>query len=272
VAQPPRARGGKPGSDRPARPGRPQQKKAPRSARAWFRGKAWLLLAVIPFGLTTWAAFVYIGIRARRPRWLAWAGVYAALLAAYLAIDSTAGKNNNNAAAAVGAFLAVLAWIGGGVHAFAISGDAARRIEARTDTALDAARLRIERRAEGRRLAARRPALAKEVGLGRPDIPGADDYGLVDVNHAAAAALTRMPGVTDEVAGRIADLREQVGGFSSVDDLGLVLDLPANLVDRIRDTAIFLPDSLWPGHCPLRRRNTDHGCAGYVPGRWREMA
>jgi DNA uptake protein ComE-like DNA-binding protein len=246
VAQPPKARGGKPGSGRPARPGRPRQKDASRWGTAWFRGRAWLLLAVIPFGLTTWAAFLYIGIRARRPRWLAWAAVYAALLAAYLAIDATAG--NNAAAAVVAAFLGVLAWIGGGVHAVAISADAARRIGARTDTALDAAQLRIERRAEGRRLAARRPALAKEVGLGRPDIPGADDYGLVDVNHVASAALTRLPGVTDEVARRIAAMREQVGGFSSVDDLGLVLDLPPSLVDQIRDTAIFLPDSL--RRCP----------------------
>jgi len=96
---------------------------------------------------------------------------------------------------------------------------------------------------EPERLAVRRPALAKEVGLGRPDILGADDYGLVDVNHAALAALTRLPGITDEVAGQIVDIREQVGGFASVDDLGLVLDLPPSLVDQVRDMAIFLPDS-----------------------------
>ena len=47
-----------------------------------FRGKAWLLLA-IPLGFTTWAAFLYIGIRARRPQWLAWAAVYAATLGVY---------------------------------------------------------------------------------------------------------------------------------------------------------------------------------------------
>ena len=45
--------------------------------RPRFRGKAWLLLC-LPVGLTTWAAFLYIGIRARRHRWLAWAGVYLA--------------------------------------------------------------------------------------------------------------------------------------------------------------------------------------------------
>jgi hypothetical protein len=65
-------------------------------------------------------------------------------------------------------------WLGGGAQALAISGDAARRIQDRADPALDAARRRIERRAQGRRLLATRPALARETGLGRPDIPGAD--------------------------------------------------------------------------------------------------
>jgi DNA uptake protein ComE-like DNA-binding protein len=197
-------------------------------------------LTVFPFGFTTWAAFVYIGIRARRPRWLAWAAVYAALLAGYLALDATAG--HSSVAAAVAAVLALLAWIGGGVHAFAVSDDAARRIQDRADPALDAARTRIERRAEGRRLLARQPALAKEIGLGRPDISGADDYGLVDVNHASPATLARLPGVTDEVVRQIADRRAQAGGFSSVEDLGLVLDLPPGMVEQIRDTAVFIPD------------------------------
>lgn len=218
----------------------PKQAEILRQTPGRFRGKAWLLLAVIPFGFTTWAAFVYIGIRARRPRWLAWAAAYAALLVGYLTLDTTA--QHNSAAAGVAAVLALLAWIGGGVHAFAISDDAVRRINDRSDPALDAARIRIERRAEGRRLLATQPALAKEIGLGRPDIVGADDYGLVDVNHASPVALTRLPGITDEVAGQIVSKRSAVGGFSSVEDLGLVLDLPPGEVEQIRETAIFIPD------------------------------
>jgi DNA uptake protein ComE-like DNA-binding protein len=166
--------------------------------------------------------------------------VYAALLVAYLALDTPA--HHSNAASGVAAALALLAWIGGGAHAVAVSDDAARRIQSRTDPALDAARLRIERRAEGRRLLATQPALAKEIGLGRPDISGADDYGLVDVNHASPAALARLPGITDQMAGRIIERRAQVAGFSSVEDLGLVADLPPGVVEQIRDTAIFIPD------------------------------
>jgi len=77
--------------------------------------------------------------------------------------------------------------------------------------------------------------------VGRPDIPGGDDYGLVDVNHVSPAALATLPGITDELVSRITDMRAQVGGFASVDDLGLVLDLPPDVIDQLRDTTIFMP-------------------------------
>lgn len=231
-----------PGNSKSAQPGQPSSAAADVPGRAPagpLRGKAWLLLAV-PLGLTTWAAFLYIGVRARRPRWLAWAAVYAALVAVWITLDTP--DHPSDTAAGVAAALGLLAWIGGGIHACAVSGDATRRIQAGTDPALEAARIRIERRAEGRRLLASQPALAREIGLGRPDISGSDDYGLVDVNHASPAALARLPGITDDVVRQIVDRRAQAGGFSSVEDLGLVLNLPPGLVEQIRDTAIFIPD------------------------------
>ena len=204
-----------------------------------FHGKAWLLLS-LPLGLTTWAAFLYIGIRARRRRWLAWAAVYLAAIAGWLVLDSP--DHPSSTAQGVAAALALAAWIGGGIHALVISNDAVRRIQGSEDPALEAAETRIERRAEGRHLLASKPALAREVGVGRPDIPGADDYGLVDVNHCPAVALTRLPGISNDLAARIVREREQAGGFSSVEDLGVLLDLPPATVDEIRDTAVFLKD------------------------------
>ena len=204
-----------------------------------FRAKAWLLLTV-PLGFTTFAAFLYIGIRARRPRWLAWAAVYAAMLAGFLVLD--APDHPNPTAMGVATVLALGTWIGGGVHALVVSNDAVRRIQGSEDPAIEAAQTRIERRAAGRRLLASKPALAHEVGVGRPDVAGADDYGLVDVNHCPAAALTRLPGISNDLAARIVRQREQAGGFSSAEDLGVLLDLSPSAVDGIRDTAVFLPD------------------------------
>ena len=229
--------GGSPGGAWPGTPADPGTGEPAGTSR--FKGKAWLLLT-IPFGFTTWAAFLYIGIRARRARWLVWAAFYAAMLAAYGALDSPAKPSSTAMGLAAGLLLA--AWIGGGIHAIAVSDDAVRRIQGRADPAVEAAETRIERRAAGRQLLASQPALAREVGVGRPDIAGADDYGLVDVNHVPAAVLTRLPGVTGDLASRIAAQRAQSGGFTSAEDLGMLLDLSPAAVDQMRDMVVFLPD------------------------------
>jgi Helix-hairpin-helix motif len=203
-----------------------------------FVQRLWLLLT-IPLGFTTWAAFLYIGIRARRARWLAWSAVYALGLVAFIVLtpDNGTGLRESLAVAAI-----LLTWIGGGIHALAISGDAVRRIYGTGDPLLEAAKTRIARRAEGRRLLATQPALAKEIGLGRPDVPGSDDYGLVDVNHCAETGLARLPGVDSALAKHIVAQRAQCGQFSSVEDLGELLNLPPDLVDNIRDFTVFVRD------------------------------
>lgn len=198
----------------------------------------WLLLIVLGLGFTTWAAFLYIGIRARRRSWLAWAAVYGALLVLSGVLDIS--MSNNSTATGIGAVALLLCWIGGTAHAAAIRGDATQRLRPADNTQLEAARQRIGRRAEGQRLAARDPRLAREVGVGRPDLPGVDDFGLVDVNHASEEALCRLPGITPEVARRIAETREGVGYFKSAEDLGISLDLSPDIVDDVREYAVFL--------------------------------
>jgi helix-hairpin-helix protein len=208
------------------------------SDRVLVHPNLWFLLVGVGLGSITWAAFSYIGIRARRRSWLAWAAVYGVLFALWVVMDNA--WPNSSTATAIGAVAAVMAWIGGTVHAGVIRGKAARLIRPSDGPRLEAARQRIERRAEGRRLAAKDPRLAREVGVGRPDLSGADDFGLVDVNHASQEALCRLSGITPEIARRIAETRESVGFFKSVEDLGVSLDLSPSLVDDMREYAVFL--------------------------------
>ena len=198
----------------------------------------WLVLVGLGLGLTTWAAFLYIGLRARRRAWLAWAVVYAALLVVFGVLDGSANPGSD--ASGVAALVLLGAWVGGTTHAAVVRNDAARTRRPGGAARLEAARRRIDRRAEGRRLAAKDPRLAREAGVGRPDVPGSDDHGLVDVNHASKEALCRLPGITPEMAQRIADTRAGVGFFRSAEDLGITLDLSPQLVDDIQEYAVFL--------------------------------
>ncbi|WP_235834773.1 ComEA family DNA-binding protein [Actinomadura logoneensis] len=102
---------------------------------------------------------------------------------------------------------------------------------------------RAQRRREARALALGNPLMARELRIGRTDLPPAqrpyDDGGLIDVNAVPARELTRF-GLTPEQAERAVELREETGGFSSGEDLAVVCDLPPRLVPELVEFGLYL--------------------------------
>lgn len=197
-----------------------------------------IVLTVVGFGFGTWASFLGLARQSQRRAWYAWSALYGALIIAFIGLEATAN-------AGLAAVALILAWLGGTTHISIAAKGATRRIRgvhrlSDGTPVLVAARERIRLREKGRHLAAKEPELAREVGVGRPDLPGAEHYGLVDVNHASPNALCQLPGVTPEVAERITDTRRNLGPFSSAEDLCVTLDLPPALTDDLRDHAVFL--------------------------------
>jgi hypothetical protein len=89
---------------------------------------------------------------------------------------------------------------------------------------------------------ARDVVLARDLRIGRPDLPRHyDDGGLIDVNHVPAPVLTAITGITPEMAEHIVQVRSQVVGFSSAEELAAVAALPPHLTPEIREYGIFLP-------------------------------
>jgi hypothetical protein len=100
-----------------------------------------------------------------------------------------------------------------------------------------------ELRHEARELLTTDPALATELGIGRPELHrGFDDGGLVDVNHASAEAIGAILGLEGEHIAQIIQVREELGGFSSLADLVVHTDIPPGLVDRLAERLIFVAD------------------------------
>jgi hypothetical protein len=104
----------------------------------------------------------------------------------------------------------------------------------------------LQARARARGLVEKNPALATELGIGRPDIPHLhdgkfDDGGLIDINHVPASYLATLPGLNDQLAGKITRVRVDVGGFTSLADLEVALDLPSGKLDEVKDCLLFRP-------------------------------
>ena len=198
------------------------------AARSRRLRKWWLVFAFIPFW-TTWIAFLYAGVRAKKKEWLLIAGSYAAVeLTAFTVFTGGSGWREE-----LGLSLTLLAWIVGIPHASSISDEYLDRRSVLEDSSLRDARSLELRRAMVRDLAKGDPALARDSRM-----LGSD---LVDINHASAEELATLPGIDKRLARRIVHLRDEVGGFSSLYDLGHLLDLDAALVDGIAPRVVCLP-------------------------------
>ena len=155
-------------------------------------------LTVLGAGVWTWVVFLMLGIRARRRAWLLWSAVYAALTVALVILETLPDSGGTAADIAVIPF--ILAWFGGIVHVAVISKDATRRIQRLNAPSLVAARERIERRAEGRRLAAQDPLLARELGVGCPGVPRRSMASTVEIAACGRCRPLPVSGVAKPVA------------------------------------------------------------------------
>lgn len=102
----------------------------PSPATAWWKVRQswWILLTLLPIGLGAWAAFLYVGVRARHRAWLLTAGVYGALLIFLLILLTLPSATW---VPLVGGLTAIALWVVPFLHALGISGHYLRELRAR---------------------------------------------------------------------------------------------------------------------------------------------
>lgn len=201
----------------------------------------WVGLAIVPFGLLGWLGVVYAGVRVRRWSWVAAGAVYAALLVVSIGM---AGNDRDNWVTDVGVGLLLGNWVAQLIHSFAAVPTYERVTRGPIDPELAEAEELAATRARARELAQEDPARALELGVGRPDLPDTFDGGLVDLNNAPLKTIQRVPGISRGLAKSIVRMREEVDGFSSLEDLGHVLHVDGRTLDEMRRHVVVLPRGL----------------------------
>jgi hypothetical protein len=101
----------------------------------------------------------------------------------------------------------------------------------------------LERRAKrqaARELMTKDPAMARELGIGRPDLHmGYDDGGLVDINAATPESLSQACGIALGRAREIVAAREARGGtYFSVGEVLMDVALPPGEDEALREHGI----------------------------------
>ncbi|MGY1792836.1 hypothetical protein ACI796_02480 [Geodermatophilus sp. SYSU D00525] len=96
------------------------------------------------------------------------------------------------------------------------------------------------RRDEARSLFMRDPALARELGIGRPDLGrGYDDGGLVDINTAPAAVIASRLELDTATAHAIVDARSVRGGYYALSELFIDVALPVHAQERLNERTVL---------------------------------
>lgn len=97
-----------------------------------------------------------------------------------------------------------------------------------------------EQRAESRRLREQDPALARELGIGRPDLGrGYADGGLVDLNTAPAAVIAQVSGIAPAHAEAIVAARDARGGtYFNLAEVFVDVALPPHEQEQLHEHAV----------------------------------
>ncbi len=107
--------------------------------KRWERLQSFWILGTFTFGILSWVSFLYIGIRARRLRWVLWSAFYFAFFLGYAIVASVTGPGSRATSTGVAVLIVIMA--ASAVHALMVRKDYLTRLEARLQesTAPDAA-------------------------------------------------------------------------------------------------------------------------------------
>ncbi|WP_141658793.1 helix-hairpin-helix domain-containing protein [Carbonactinospora thermoautotrophica] len=222
--------------------------------------RGWLLALIPAFsgGLFSFVPFLVGAMIHRSRRYALYAVLYTVpVLWLFVAIGTVEPES---AWAGLAVFGLMLSWAGGTAHAAVVGdrlitaprparptpappGPAPIPPQASVDPAVARALARRTRREEARRLLASDPSLARELGIGRPDLPRQyDDGGLIDVNHVPAEILVRELGFPPQAAAQVVLARETRGPFTELPELEVYANVPADVLARVADRLLFLPN------------------------------
>jgi hypothetical protein len=170
-----------------------------------FAGWWYLPLTILSAGVLAWVPFLHAAIRLSRPRLLLWSAFCLAVLVTALALPvRPAGGEVEFSDALPGLLMIVMIPIAS-IRQWSLRRNLVVPIWPVAPTAptppasapLDPAVARVlaarARRNDARELAAADPLMARELRIGRPDLPRTyDDGGLVDLNSAPAPVIAQV--------------------------------------------------------------------------------
>ncbi len=211
----------------------------------------WLwALPVFSCGLLSFVPPLVVAAKLKQSR--PWRSAGAVTVAWFLGVALVGSQPGgvDNFWTSTGALLYLAAWIGGVVYGLVMgpkldwSARPSSAVEASYDpnaAAVAEVQAARRRREQAREMARRDPQMARDLRIGRPDLPRQyDDGGLVDMNSAPAATMTTWLGLSAGQSAQVVEARQQLSRYEHVEDLVNLAGLEPSTYDQVKDRVILL--------------------------------
>ncbi|MER7004677.1 BTAD domain-containing putative transcriptional regulator [Dactylosporangium sp. NPDC000555] len=193
---------------------------APRSRRfpVWLACTIAGAMPLLTCGLTSWLVVGVLAVVYRSRMLGVVAAAFLTLLVFFaVAMELDGPSEEAGPWASVGVLALFVATLGGSVAGALTPIRPPGRLPAPSTVVELAQRVRRE---QARQLVNHHPSIARELRIGRPDLPRTfDDGGLVDINNAPETILGSLHGIGPDEARRIVADRHMRGPLASVDEL-----------------------------------------------------
>lgn len=179
-----------------------------------------------------------------------WCGSFAALWLVGLVLT---GADAEGAASDLGVALFLLSAVGGTTYALVKAQEvswgtqgpatyaAATHPYDQNAAAIAGVQAARQRREQAREIVARDPQMARDLRIGRPDVPRHfDDGGLVDLNSAPPVVLVRGLGLTEQQAAQVVDARQRIGRFQAPEEVMHLAGLEIDVYERVSERIVLL--------------------------------
>ncbi|ERI09676.1 ComEA family DNA-binding protein [Aneurinibacillus aneurinilyticus] len=217
--------------------------------KAWELANSWwILLTIVPFGLVSFVAFLYIGSKVKNQRWRIFGFIYLAVL--IVALITTA--------AGVGAIIAISLWTVTVIHAFNIRPaylvqlDVLKANEKAVENQ-EISKLRQEAETKfgitGDR-GTQPPPLKNTSQLEKKSnvqvtssiksvVPEEKVVVKIDINLASESEIASIPEIGIILAKKVIIKRQEVGGFQSFEQFSEIMGLREHTIEKIKKYVDF---------------------------------
>ncbi|MEN6292689.1 MAG: helix-hairpin-helix domain-containing protein [Methanobacterium sp.] len=219
----------------------------------WEIINSWWILLTLPFGFSSWVAFLYIGLTAKERKWILWGAVYSLTFVMNMVIGSDPKLEyfilvpENSWVITLRDCTLFILWPVSIIHAFYIRNDYLRKLESVKRLKTDSNDEYLKKKYEMEYYYGDKEK--NYIKLGNPFkkfLKGEDTSKqvnvkpskLVDINKDPEEEIAELPGIGIILAKKVIEIR-QSNPFKSVDELGEALGLKPHMIERIKPLIVI---------------------------------